>query len=82
MSEAITVALIAGVCSIFGQWLITRKNKKDSDVKRAVREQKIDDRLNVIEAKLDTHNGYAEKFGEIQQDIAVIKTEIKNLKEA
>lgn len=82
MSDAIIVALITGLCSIFGQWLITRKTKKDNEVKRAVREQKVDDRLSAIELKLDIHNNYADKLGDIQRDIAVLATEIKNVKEA
>ena len=41
----------------------------------------MDERMKGIERRLDMHNKYAEKFGEIQTDIAVIKEQIKNLKE-
>jgi hypothetical protein len=34
-----------------------------------------------VDRKLDTHNGYAERFGEISTDIAEIKTAIQFLKE-
>lgn len=79
MSDTIIVALIAGLCSIFGQWLIAReqskKRKSDDDVRDAL----IDERLKQMEEKIDIHNGYAEKFTQISTDIAVIKNDIKTL---
>lgn len=70
MSEVIIVAIITGVCSVVGQWLISRE-----------REIRLDERLKSVEKKLDEHNGYAKKFEDIQIEIAKISTEIKNLKE-
>lgn len=71
MSEIIIVAIITGVCSVLGQWLISRE-----------REARLDERLKSVEKKLDEHNSYAQKFETIQINIAEIKTEIKNLKES
>ena len=71
MSETVLVAIITGVCAVFGQWLISRE-----------REIRLDERLKSVEKKLDEHNGYASKFETIQIDIAKISTEIKNIKEA
>lgn len=45
----------------------------------AVRDAKLELRLEAVEKKLDVHNGYAERFAEIGQDIAVIKNDIKTL---
>jgi len=45
----------------------------------AVRDARLDDRLAGVERRLDLHNGYAERFSEIQTDIAVIKNDIKTL---
>ncbi len=70
MSDVIIVAIITGLCSVFGQWLISRE-----------REARMDERLKSVEKKLDLHNGYAEKFTDIQVSIAEISTEIKNIKE-
>ena len=77
----IAVALITGGCAVLGQWLISRKDRADEEVRRAVNEARTKDRLDSIERKLDIHNGYAEKFGEIGEAIAVIKTEITSIKE-
>lgn len=82
MSDAIIVALIAGLCSVVGQWLISHQATEKRKVEDAMRDQKQEDRLATIENQLRIHNSYAEKFGEIQTDIAVIKTELKNLKGA
>ncbi len=80
MSEAILVAIIAAGASIIGQWLISRKQSQDKAIAEARRDERLELRLKAVEDKLDVHNGYAERFAEIGQDIAVIKTEIRTLK--
>ena len=45
----------------------------------AVRDAKLEMWMRGVEEKLDTHNGYAEKLGQIGTDIAVIKNDIKTL---
>ena len=70
MSEVIITAIIAGICSVLGQWLISRE-----------REIRLDERLKNVEKKLDEHNGYAQKFNDIQVDIAKISTKLENLEE-
>lgn len=80
MTEAVIVALITAVGAVIGQWLISRRQNEDRKTADAVRDARIEDRMVAVEKKLDIHNGYAEKLGEIQQDIAVIKSEITMLK--
>ena len=70
MSDAIIVAIFTGICSVIGQWLISRE-----------REIRLDERLKSVEKKLDEHNGYAKKFESIQIDIAKISTKLENLEE-
>ena len=82
ISDVVLVAIITGICSVIGQWLISRKANEDRRVEDAVREARQKDRLDRIEGQLKIHNSYAEKFGEIQTDIAVIRNELKNLKGA
>ena len=81
MSDAIIVAIIAGLCSVIGQWIISHQASQKRKVEDAVRDARQEDRLKVIESQLKIHNSYAEKFGEIQTDIAVIKNELRNLRE-
>ena len=71
MSDVIIVAIITGICSVIGQWLISRE-----------REVRLDERLKSVEKKLDEHNKFSDKIGGIREDIASIKTDIRNLKES
>ena len=82
MSDVVIVAIITGICSVVGQWLISRAQNEKRKIEDAVRDARLDDRLTVVEKRLDTHNNYAEKIGQIQIDLASLATEIKNLKES
>lgn len=68
ITDVIIVAIITGVCSVVGQWLVSRE-----------REIRLDERLKSVEKKLDEHNGYAKKFEAIQIDIAKISTKLENV---
>lgn len=77
MSDIVIVAIITGLCSVVGQWLISRRQAKDRETADAVRDAKLEMRLASVEKKLDEHNGYASRFAEIGEDIAVIKTKLE-----
>ncbi len=90
MSDAVLTAIIMAAASVICQILINRSNNKkhaEEDAERdkaravdeAVKDERLQNRLRGIETRLDTHNSYAEKLGNIERDIAVIKTDIKNL---
>ena len=82
--ENIAVALITGVLAIIGSYVsnaaIMSKKAREDEIKDAEREVRQTMRLEAIEKKLDIHNGYAEKFGDIQKDIAVVKKDIEYLR--
>ena len=80
MESTIIVALITGICSVIGNYFISIKNKKESEIRDAQREQKQCDRLEAIEHKLDIHNGYAEKLGDISISMAMMQKDIEYLK--
>ena len=82
MSEAVLCAIIAAIASMFGSWLASRKQAKDREVADAEREARLDERLKGVEKRLDQHNNYAEKIGDIQRDLGILATDIKNLKGA
>lgn len=83
MTEII-VAIIAGVASIAGAYIATKsamdKKSREDAIRDAQREQRQADQLESIKQKLDIHNGYAEKLGEIQLDIAGIHKDIEYLR--
>ena len=88
MSDVVLAALIGAAASIVVNLitLIGQNNKRKTE--EAVKNERLENRLKNIERKLETHNNYAEKLegiqkdmGEIQTDIAVIKNEVKNLRQ-
>lgn len=97
MSDAIITALIMALGSIICQLLINRNNRKKRSVEEteklkqqavadALKDERLESRLTAIEEKLDIHNGYAEKFSNldirltgIATSIAVIENDIKTL---
>ena len=87
MDSTIINAIISGVVTLIVAYFGYLKIHKDNEVKDAIREQKQIDRLDRIEEKItnltkkvDIHNGYAEKFGQISEDIMLIKKDIEYLK--
>ena len=88
VSDALIGAIAALVVCLINNFFQDRRRKKDEqdkEVAKAAKEAKekaeLNSRLEGIENKLDTHNGYAEKIGGMAIDIAVIKNDIKNIKE-
>ena len=79
-TEAIIVAIITGAFTVAGQMVITAKHRREDEIKEALRDQKVDMRLDSIEHKIDVHNGYAEKFGEIEKSITKIETQMQSLR--
>ena len=79
LTEGIIIAAITGLCAVIGQWLITRKGRAEDAAERARLDERTAIRLASIERKLDEHNHYAEKLGDLQQDVAVIRTQIEQL---
>ena len=73
MNPTIVAALIGSGTSIIVFLLTNWQQNSKRRIEEAAREAKLEERLKSIEHKLDTHNGYAEKIGGIQQDIAYIK---------
>ena len=77
MNPTVQSALIGSITSIIvcllGFWQQNRKRREDE----VVRDARLDMTLKSIERKLDEHNGYAEKIGGIQQDIAYIKGKLE-----
>ena len=90
---AIIMAVSSILCQLMINHNNRKKLRDDDNAKEAKRaiedalkEERLATRLNNIEKnleennqKLDIHNGYAEKLGNIQTDIEVIKTKVELL---
>ena len=73
MNPTVLAALIGAVASIIVNLISAWQQNSKRRIEEAAREAKLEERLKSIEKKLDEHNGYAQKIGGIQQDIAYIK---------
>ena len=88
MSDVVLAALIGAAASIIINLITVASQNRKRALDEAVRDANLENRLGNIELKLETHNSYAEKLegiqrdmGEIQTDIAVIRNEVKNLRQ-
>ena len=80
MTDAIIVALISACASIVAQLLINAQNRKEMSIAQAVRDKGFEDRLQVIEEKLESHNSYAEKFASVSNSIVAMQKDIEYLR--
>lgn len=80
------VAVVIGILNNRSQRKRFADEIRERDIERAkadaVRDAKLEMWMTQVDKKLDTHNGYAERFAEIGEDIAVIKNDIKTLYKA
>lgn len=83
----IIVAIITSVGGIIGAYLAVQKGNRENEIKDAQREQRqadrldrIDERIGSLEKKVDIHNGYAEKLGDISISMTAMSKDIEYLK--
>lgn len=93
MSEELIAPLITGVLAVIGSFVgnyaIALKKSREDAIKEAEREQAQKDQLAMIleeqkkiKTRLDSHNGYAEKFAETTKNIAVMAEKQESLGKA
>lgn len=80
MSDAIIVALITGAITLSGNLLANWSQHKKAAVEQAKRDQKLDDQIATMNRKLDEHNQYSDKIGNIEKAIVRIDTKLENIK--
>lgn len=88
MNEDNVVKIVVTLITLFGTVLgivvgYINKSRKQAviDAKREQRQTDLFERLfseiDAVKKRLDTHNSYAKKFGEIEQSVSTIKKEIE-----
>lgn len=73
MNPTVLAALIGAAASIVVNLISAWQQNSKRRLEEATREARLEERLKSIEKKLDEHNHYSEKIGNIQSDIAYIK---------
>lgn len=94
MTEVIIAALIAGVCGVLGQIIISRSNADKlfhkMDKQSELDDQRLDAKLEKYQAVTDTkldalteevrkHNGFAERIPVLEEKIKVANNRIADL---
>lgn len=74
--------VITGFFAVTGSYFIYLKQAKDTSIDAAKREQRQNDRLEIIEKKIDEHNNYGKKFASCEKNIALMQKDIEYLKDA
>lgn len=93
MSEEIIAPLITGILAVIGSFVgnyaLALKKSREDAIKEAEHEQAQKDQLAMIlqeqqkiKVRLDSHNGYAEKFAETTKNIAVMAEKQESLNKA
>ena len=87
VDDSIIVAIITGVFATIGVVVSNLASNKKNAVEQAKRDTKIEDSINELSKRVDSHNGLSDKIIKntediclIQKDIVYIKDEIKELK--
>lgn len=84
MSETLVGCIVSGILAIIGSFVanvaLTMRKNREQEIKDAQREQWQQDRFEAIEHKLDVHNGYAEKLGDISRSMVAMQKDIEYLK--
>lgn len=80
MTETIICTIITAVAGVVGAYAAVQKGRREDAIKDAQREQRQADRLEAIERKLDEHNGYAVKLGDISKSMVAMQKDIEYLK--
>lgn len=74
------IGILGGLLGILNQLSNLRRQQEEQIRNQAIRDTKLDDKLKVIDEKLETHNQYAEKFAAMSSAITEIQTDIKWLR--
>ena len=80
MSDTVLVALITGGVTLTVNLLANWSARKKEAIERAIREQKLDDQIATMNRKLDEHNRYSDKIGNIEKAIVRIDTKLEAIK--
>ena len=82
MSESLALTLISSATTIIVAIIGVISAFNKLKVEMAKQEQRQNDRLDVIEKKIDEHNNYGRKFESCDKNIALLRKDIEYIKEA
>lgn len=79
MSDALLGSIISGIVALCVALLTNWSSRKKSAIEQAKRDQKLDDQIAEMNKKLDEHNRFSDKIGNIEKAIVRIDTKMESL---
>ena len=77
MDNSIIVAIITGTLTLTGTIIANYSMRKKDAIANAVRDQKIEDKLQALSDRVDAHNGVMDKVANIEKSILRIETKLE-----
>lgn len=77
MDNSIIVAIITGSLTLIGTIIANYSMRKKDAIANAVRDQKIEDKLQALSDRVDAHNGVMDKVANIEKSIVRIETKLE-----
>lgn len=77
---SVIIGILGGLLGILNQLSNLRKQQNEQIKAQAIRDTKLDDKLEQIDEKLESHNQYAERFASLTNTIIEMQTDIKWLR--
>lgn len=77
----VIASIISGLVAVIVCLVNNRAVASKQKLVEAQRDARLELWMQTVDRKLDTHNGYAERFSDIKEDIAGIRASIEFLKE-
>lgn len=78
---SVLIGIIGGILGILNQLSNMRRQQEEQVKAQVRRDTLLDDKLQRIEERLNSHNSYASKFAQLTETIIEMKTDIKWIKE-
>ena len=76
------IGILGGILGILNQLSNLRKAQEEQVKAQAVRDTKLDDKLEQIDQRLTEHNNYASMFADVKESIIEMRNDIKWIKES
>ena len=77
MSDTIIVAIITGLVTLLANLVSNYSARKKDAIETAIRDQKIEDKLQALSNRVDAHNGMLDKITNIEKSIVRIETKME-----
>lgn len=77
ISDNVIVAIITGLLSFAGVVVTNYVSNKKNSIEQAKRDQKIEDKIQILTNRVDAHNGMLDRIDNIEKSIVRIDTKLE-----